>query len=176
MAFPLSIRGRLWVGAVSDPGVALSRVVAHLRVDGVDHYELSGVRLTFRVGLFSGLGVHHPLTVITRGVVHVAQTSGGVMLDYCLWFTQAFWLVTAGVLAVFGSAVLTSANLTWHEGALILAGAWLWLYGASVAATWMRFPRWLRAAVSREAAESAHPKTLFGSRSLARLIYGRRSD
>jgi hypothetical protein len=176
MAFPISIRGHVFSEAVADPEVALSRVVAHLRADGLNRYELGEVQLTFRIGLFNGLGRHHPLTVITHGVLHVSPASGGVVLHYRLWFTQAFWIVTAMVLAFFGPAVLTSTNLTWHEGTLILAGFWLWLYGGNVAITWMRFPRWLSAAVSHEAAESARPKTLFGSRSLARLMYGRRSD
>jgi hypothetical protein len=172
----MSFRGHVVATSVSDPVVALNRVAAHLRVDGIERYELTGERLTFHVGFFRGPGRNHPLAMVTRAVVSACPSPAGVELQFDVSLVQAFWIVTAMVLGVFGPFVLASGSVSWGEGLPILAGFWLWLYGVNMVVTRLWFPRWLAAGVSRESAESAYPKTLFGSRSLAQFLYRRRSD
>ena len=174
--FPVSFRGHVVATSVSDPVVALNRVAAHLRVDGIDRYELTGDRLTFHVGFFRGPGRHHPLSMVTRGAVSAYPSAAGVDLRFDVSFVQAFWIVTAMVLGFFGPFMVRDDGIGWGVRLLVLAAAWLWLYGANVVIARLRFSSWLAAAVTRESAESAHPKTLFGSRSLAQFLYGRRSD
>jgi hypothetical protein len=175
MSFPISFRGRIVACSIADPVVALNRVAAHLRVDGIDRYELTADRLTFAVGLFRGPGHHHPLAMVTRGVVWACPSPAGVELQFQVSLVQAFWIVTAIVLGLFGPFVLGAGNVGWGGGLLIVAGFWLWIYGVNMAITMLRFPTWLAAAAGRESAESAHPKTLFGSQSLAQFLYRRRS-
>lgn len=161
--------------SISDPVVALNRVAAHLRVDGIDRYDLTADKLTFDVGFFRGPGQHHPLAMVTRGVVWACPSPAGVELQFQVSLVQAFWIVTAMVVGWFGPFVLGAWNVGWRAGLPILAGFWLWLYGVNMAITMVRFPKWLAAAAGRESAESAHPKTLFGSQSLAQFLYRRRS-
>jgi hypothetical protein len=170
----MSFRGHLVATSVSDPVVALTRVAAHLRVDGIERYELTGDQLTFQVGFFAGPGRHHPLAMITHAAISANPSPAGVHLHFRLSYIQAFWIVTAMVLGVPGPFVLSSTGARWGQGVSILAGFWLWLYGVNLVVSLVRFRRWLAAAVNRESAESAHPKTLFGSRLLAQFLYHRR--
>src|SRR5512132_3744346 len=145
--FPASFHGRVTITSITDPAVALDRIAARLRDDGITTYQIIGSTLTFHVGLFGAAGKSPSLFMITSGTVRASPSGSALELHFDVSLIQAFWMVTA-MAVLFGVFPTSSGHVDSIEILLIVLGIWSWLYGMNLLLTWKRFRRWLETAAS----------------------------
>src|SRR5512132_3355390 len=93
--FPASFHGRVTITSITDPAVALDRIAARLRDDGITTYQIIGSTLTFHVGLFGAAGKSPALFLITSGTVRASPSGSALELLFDVSLIQAFWMATA---------------------------------------------------------------------------------
>ena len=146
MPLPFSLSGRVTLAASSDPAIAIARIVEALKAARANEIRQMGQSITFRAGLFRLVTSMNPLVAIDWGELTVRPTGSRVAIDYKISFRQIFMVASLGVLGFLGPFVLLAPNLNAWQATLLLAFAWLWLFGGNVLITSVWFPRWLRRA------------------------------
>lgn len=134
----------MFVSGVSDPLDSAYRLELGLEALRAKRIERHGPLLYFTTGMFRAVSSTNLLVAVNAGRLRVEPHHAGLRVSYSLEFVQMFWISSIMVLGFFGPFVLSSSNLTWGQGALILFGFWLWLFGGNVLITVSRFPSWVR--------------------------------
>jgi len=154
MPFPFILTG--WV-FLDEPGADVETVLARLDAE-LDRYRASSVRregttIHFRAGMFRFVDSWNLLVPIDHGTVTALREPGGVTLEYRISFVHLF-VVT--VLIVFGVMapvlLLQQPGLTPAGIVGMLTLMWLWLFGANLAISAVRFPKFLQRLTSPPAA------------------------
>ncbi len=143
MPLPFSFSGRVEVGAQRDVKGAALKLERGLEILKAKRIDRKGLQIHFTAGAARLVLNTNLLTAIGSGELLVQPKSGGLVVVYRLRFTQMLF-ISLMVFGFLGPFVLSSPNLSSAQALVLLAGAWMWLFGGNVALTLIRFPRWIR--------------------------------
>ena len=128
---PFGITGRVRLSASPDADTVLRRLVQALQAARASEVHQTDQSVAFRAGVFRLVVSWNPLVAIGSGNLVVRREESETLIDYALSFRQLL-VVTFLLTAVFlGIAIFSAPNVSTGEGVLLLAGAWIWLYGGN---------------------------------------------
>ena len=144
MPLPFSAAGCVHVAGASSTAVATERLEHALEQLRAKRIDRSGNQIEFTGGIFRAVRGDNLLVAIGSGELSLKHSGQGLDVAYRLRFTQMLLTVSGLVLIVLGPPVIGAPNLTALQAGWVLVVAWLWLFGANVVLTLLRFPRWIR--------------------------------
>jgi hypothetical protein len=143
---PFSYSGRIDIHDLHDPKAALLKIEYALDRLRPRRVVRVGQQIQFSAGTLQNLVARNALGAAGSGEVSVQRSKTGLAVTYKVRFTQLFW-VSVFMMGCLSMFVLAAPNQSPREGAMLILGMWLWLYGGNVVVTLFKFPKWLRGAV-----------------------------
>jgi hypothetical protein len=132
---------------VVDPTNSSQGILEALRkkIESLEPYKVTveGNTLRFETRLFDRMGTYNLLRPISEGRISVDCSTGAAVIEFKLSFEDMVAAVSVMV-AVLAIPVFNAPNLDMVGEGLILAAAWLWLFGGNFIVTSIRFPRFIR--------------------------------
>jgi len=153
LTFPLTLHGEVLVPRVVGDRVdakhAVARLAAALERQRASDITRAPARVSFQVEVFRGVGNWNPLGPIDRGVLCATDEPEGLRISYDLSFRRLFLQVTGGIALIFAPVVvLANVPLVWPVRAAALLAMWGWIFGGNYVSSAVRFPRFVRRALS----------------------------
>jgi len=105
-------------------------------------------RVSFKKPLFYYAVTDWILAPTDKGFIEIAPRPGGALVTYHLSFLRMLLLVSAVVFGVIGLFILSAQKMPLTAKVVVLAVAWLWLFGTQYLITRLRFPRFVRRILS----------------------------
>jgi len=134
------------VGVPIGPGEAVQRLAGALERERASQVRTNDLSVEFRANFFRPVSNWNLLVPVDQGIFTVSGHAGALVIDYQLSFRRMLIVVTSITGGVAGLMLLDPA--TSLQGPVLVGIGWCWLFGVNYAIACMRFPRFIRRAIT----------------------------
>jgi hypothetical protein len=130
--------------ANQDPEQLLSAVARALEKLKARNINQDVNTVSFNAGIFRLVSGSNLLVAIRSGRIELIPGAIEIRVSYSLRFTEIFFVTFLMVAGFLAPPTLKAPNLDHWQALMILAFAFIWLFGGNVVIALFRFPRFLR--------------------------------